>query len=63
MSYANLLVETRASVGLIVLNRPDALNALSLDLREELADALDRMEADATIGAVSFRWTRCWRRR
>lgn len=45
-------METRGSVGLIVLNRPDALNALSLDLREELADALESMEADASIGAV-----------
>ncbi len=52
MSYQNILFETRGSVGLIVLNRPDALNALSLDLREELADALDRMEKDAAVAAI-----------
>jgi enoyl-CoA hydratase len=29
MSYQNILVETHDSVGLIRLNRPDALNALN----------------------------------
>ena len=52
MNYENLRIEVRASVGLIVLNRPQAMNALSLDLREELADALDRMECDDAIGAM-----------
>jgi len=52
MTYANLRIETRGSVGLIVLNRPEAMNALSLELRDELADALDKMEADERVAAL-----------
>jgi enoyl-CoA hydratase len=35
MSYENILVETRGKVGLVILNRPKALNALSPDLMRE----------------------------
>ena len=52
MAYEHIVVETRESVGLITLNRPDALNALSTPLVRELADALAAFEADAAIGAV-----------
>ena len=40
MDYENILVETRGKVGLITLNRPKALNALSPDLMRELAAAV-----------------------
>mgnify|MGYP003783607261 FL=1 len=46
MNYQNILVETHDHVGLIILNRPDVLNALSDDLMDELGDAVDRFEAD-----------------
>jgi enoyl-CoA hydratase len=52
MTYENILVEKRGSVGLVTLHRPKALNALSADLVRELAAALDDMEADAAINAV-----------
>ena len=52
MSYENILLETRESVGLITLNRPQAMNALSSPLMEELTHALDTLEADETIGAI-----------
>ena len=52
MAYENIIVETRESVGLIVLNRPNALNALSTPLVRELGRALAGFEADAAIGAV-----------
>jgi enoyl-CoA hydratase len=52
MSYDNILVETRGKVGLITLNRPKALNALSPELMRELAHALAAFEADAAIGAM-----------
>lgn len=52
MSHTHILVETRAAVGLITLNRPKALNALNRELMTELAAALDAFEADAAIGAV-----------
>lgn len=52
MSYENLLVEARGKVGLITLNRPKAMNALSPELMRELSDALNRFEADPGIGAI-----------
>jgi enoyl-CoA hydratase len=52
MAYTNILVETRGPVGLITLNRPQALNALCDALVRELGAALDAFEADDAIGAV-----------
>ena len=52
MTYANIIVETRGRVGLIRLNRPQALNALSSPLIEELNTALAAFEGDAAIGAI-----------
>jgi enoyl-CoA hydratase len=52
MTYQNILVETRGAVGLITLNRPQALNALCDALIRELGSALDAFEQDAATGAV-----------
>ena len=52
MAYENIIVETRDSVGLVTLNRPNVLNALSTPLVRELGDALAAFEADAAIGAM-----------
>ncbi len=52
MTYELLQIERHGKAGLIRLNRPDALNALSLSLREELRQALLELEADVTIGAL-----------
>mgnify|MGYP001194383937 FL=1 len=52
MIYENIIVEIRGKVGLITLNRPKALNALSPDLMREVAAALDAFEADENIGCV-----------
>ena len=52
MTYENIVVETRGNVGLIRLNRPESLNALSPGLVKDLAQALDLFEADSGIGAV-----------
>ena len=52
MAYENILVETRGRVGLITLNRPQALNALCSPLMEEVTAALDAFEADSGIGAI-----------
>jgi len=52
MTYSNILAETRGPVGLITLNRPQALNALCAALIAELGQALDGFEADDAIGAV-----------
>ncbi len=52
MTYEHILVERRDAVGLITLNRPQALNALCTPLIEELGKALDDLEADDAIGAI-----------
>ncbi|MGI9475554.1 MAG: enoyl-CoA hydratase [Hyphomicrobiaceae bacterium] len=52
MTYENILVETRGNVGLITLNRPDALNALNSALIEDLYQALVAFEADDGIGCL-----------
>jgi enoyl-CoA hydratase len=52
MTYENILVETRGRVGLVTLNRPKALNALSPELMNELTRALDAFEADDGIGCM-----------
>lgn len=52
MSYQTIIVETRENVGLITLNRPDALNAISQELVKEVGQALDMFEADDEVGAL-----------
>src|SRR5208282_6493291 len=52
MAYEHIIVETRGPVGLITLNRPQALNALCTPLIRELGTALDGFEGDDAIGAV-----------
>ena len=52
MSYETILVETRGRVGLITLNRPQALNALNAQLTREVAAALAAFEPDPAIGCV-----------
>src|SRR5215469_5476567 len=52
MAYQTIIVETRGKVGLIRLNRPQALNALNSALMRELSQALDAFEADAAIGCM-----------
>ncbi len=52
MAFDNITVETRGNVGLIALNRPQAMNALCAALIVELGQALDAFEADDSIGAI-----------
>jgi enoyl-CoA hydratase len=50
--YSNILVERRGAVGIVTLNRPQALNALNAALIAELGAAFDDLEADPAIGAI-----------
>jgi enoyl-CoA hydratase len=52
MAYEDITVETRGKVGLIALNRPQALNALCTALLKEMNEALDGFEANDAIGAI-----------
>lgn len=46
------LKKVNGSVGLIKLNRPESLNALSSSLFKELNIALKECDSDDTIGAI-----------
>ncbi|MDX2160909.1 MAG: enoyl-CoA hydratase-related protein [bacterium] len=53
MAYSMILTETPApGVGLVRLNRPDALNALNRTITGEIFTALDAFDQDATIGCI-----------
>jgi enoyl-CoA hydratase len=52
VTYENILIETHGKVGLVRLNRPKALNALSRGLFVDLNAALRGFEADDAIGAI-----------
>jgi enoyl-CoA hydratase len=52
VSYENILIETLGRVGIIRLNRPQALNALNSALNAELARAIADFDADAAIGCI-----------
>ena len=52
MSNQTIVVETRGRVGLIRLNRPQALNALNAAIVDDVNSALEKFEADAGIGCI-----------
>lgn len=52
MAYKTILVDIKEPVGLITLNRPEALNALNGQLMDELTAALRAFEADPEIRAT-----------
>ncbi len=52
MAYETLIVETRGPVGIVTMNRPEAMNALNAVLMREIADALAAFDADDAVGAV-----------
>jgi enoyl-CoA hydratase len=52
MSEAVLLVEKLGAVAVLTMNRPQAMNAMSLALRTALARAFRELQRDDDIGAV-----------
>jgi enoyl-CoA hydratase len=52
MAYETILVETRGKVGLITLNRPQALNALNSGVERDVVAALQALDADDGVGAI-----------
>ena len=52
MGYKTIQVKTEGRVGVITLDRPEALNALCDELTTELAGALETFESDGDIGCV-----------
>src|SRR5437879_3896998 len=51
-TFENIIVENKDAVGIITLNRPKMLNALSFGVFREIAAALEDLEADDKIGCI-----------
>ncbi len=52
MTYETVLTETRERVGIVTMNRPEALNALNHRMTSEIGDALAAFDADPGIGCI-----------
>jgi enoyl-CoA hydratase/carnithine racemase len=52
---SHVIVERQGNAGLITLNRPKALNAMSLDMVRNITAALQSFQADAKVQVVALR--------
>jgi enoyl-CoA hydratase len=52
MTYSTVLTEIRGRVGIVTLNRPEAMNAFNATLTRELMDALDEFDKNEAVGAM-----------
>ncbi|KPK46918.1 MAG: enoyl-CoA hydratase, partial [Dehalococcoidia bacterium SM23_28_2] len=52
MAYQTILYEKAGRIARIVLNRPERLNAISLDLPDELERAVAEANADGDVRAI-----------
>ncbi len=53
-----MLYEADGKVGLVTLNRPDKLNALSMDMRLAVERVLKQADADVTTSVIVLRGAR-----
>src|SRR4051794_13057982 len=51
-TFEYIVIEKKSAVGIVTLNRPKMLNALSFGVFREIALAIDNLEADDTIGCI-----------
>lgn len=52
MTYTTVLTEIRGRVGIVRLNRPQAMNAFNDTMLTELFDALETFDKDENVGAM-----------
>ena len=52
MTYEEILIETRGRVGLLTLNQPDKLNAMSNTMNREVRKAIAAWNADDSVGTI-----------
>ena len=50
--YNTILVEKKDSIAILTLNRPEKLNAINLQMKKELHQALNDLEADSDVQLV-----------
>ena len=51
-TFEHIIVESKSAVGIVQINRPKILNALSYDVFGEIAAAVADLEADSAIGCI-----------
>src|SRR4051812_3834934 len=51
-TFEYIIVESKGAVGIVTLNRPKLLNALSFGVFREIGAAIDDLEADDKIGCI-----------
>ena len=51
-TFEHIIVESNGAVGILRLNRPRMLNALSFGVFREISSAIDDLEADEGIGCI-----------
>ena len=52
MTWQNVLLDIGDGIGVLTLNRPEKLNAFAGEMRREIADALDSLEADPSVRVI-----------
>ena len=52
ITFETIQVEKHGRVATLTLNRPDAMNAINMQMRSELRQALEALRRDAEVGAV-----------
>ena len=55
MTAASVIYDTDEKVGIVTLNRPDKLNALTMDMRLELQEVLRRADDDPATSVIVLR--------
>ncbi len=51
-TYATLKVERHGPVGWLIFNRPEQLNAMNNEMRDELADAWKELDGDPAVRVI-----------
>src|SRR5256714_10381569 len=54
MKFETILVRSQDPIALVILNRPDKLNAMSMVLKEELIRALRELDADKATRVIAI---------
>lgn len=52
MSYEFIIVERDGDIGVVTLNRPERMNALTYQMSQEYSDAIVELNEDSSVGAI-----------
>lgn len=52
MSYEFILLQRQGDVGIVTLNRPERMNAMTYEMSQEYSDAVAELNDDPSIGSI-----------